>query len=58
MGLVIAVFIITAVYVGYYASQDVGEEGEAHNISLEPQLKSFENAQIVQNKVVLHTSIS
>ena len=58
MGLVIAVFIITAVYVGYYASQEAGEEVEAHNISLEPQLKSFENTQIVQNKVVVHTSIS
>ena len=53
MGLVVAVFIITAVYVGYHASQDIGEEGETHDISLEPQAKSFMNSKIVQNKITM-----
>ena len=57
MGLVVAVFIITAVYVGYHASQDIGE-GETHDISLEPQAKSFVNSQIVQNKITMIYPIS
>lgn len=53
IGLVVAVFIVTAVYVGYYASQDIGEEGETHNISLEPHFKSFGGSEVVQNKVMM-----
>ena len=32
MGLVIAMFIITAVYVGYHAMQQPVEEAEGHNV--------------------------
>ncbi|WP_371504967.1 hypothetical protein [Nitrosopumilus adriaticus] len=35
IGLVIAMFIITAVYVGYHAMQQPVEEGEGHNVELE-----------------------
>lgn len=41
MGIVIAVFIIAAVYVGYYASQEHTQEGEVHNVLQEPNLPSF-----------------
>ena len=36
MGLVVAIFIITAAYVGYYASQSQ-PEGETHNITIDVQ---------------------
>ncbi len=35
MGLVIAMFIITAVYVGYHAMQHPEEKGDGHNIEIE-----------------------
>ena len=41
MGIVIAVFIITAIYVGYYAFQEHSQEGEAHHISPEPNVHSL-----------------
>jgi len=37
MGLVIAMFIITAVYVGYYVMQQPVEEVERHNIESKTQ---------------------
>ncbi len=46
MGLVIAIFIITAVYVGYHAMQQPIEEGEGYNIKLE---FLNENSGIIQN---------
>ena len=36
MGLVVAIFIITAAYVGFYASQSQ-PEGETHSISVDIQ---------------------
>jgi hypothetical protein len=51
MALVIAMFVIVGVYVGYHASQQVPEEGEGHNITIE--LETFNEssgmAQILQN---------
>ena len=38
MGLVIAIFIVTAAYIGYHASQEVPEEGGGHNISTELEI--------------------
>ena len=35
MLLVIAMFIIVGVYVGYHASQQVGEDAEEHNVTIE-----------------------
>jgi len=51
MALVIAMFIIVGVYVGYHASQQVPEEGEAHNITIELETldKSSGLVQILQN---------
>ena len=38
MGIVIATFIIAAVYVGFYASQEIPEKEEAESHSIEPSL--------------------
>ena len=47
IGLVIAMFIITAAFVGYHASQESVEEVKGHDIVME--LKSFsENSESVQ----------
>ncbi|MGH1567251.1 MAG: hypothetical protein ACRBB5_07540 [Nitrosopumilus sp.] len=47
IGLVIAMFVITAAYVGYYASQEPIEYTEGHHIDIE--LKTFdENSKLVQ----------
>lgn len=51
MALVIAMFVIVGVYVGYHYSQQPVEEGEAHNINT--NLELFEQdtglVQILQN---------
>jgi len=47
IGLVIAMFIITAAYVGYHASQEPSEYAEGHYIDIE--LETFgENSKLVQ----------
>ncbi|QUC65474.1 hypothetical protein NsoK4_04320 [Nitrosopumilus sp. K4] len=48
IGIVIAVFIITAVYVGYYASQAPEPEGEAHSIPAESNFESLDTSQILK----------
>jgi hypothetical protein len=52
MGLVIAMFIITAVYVGYHAMQQPVEDGEGHHIELG---SLDENTGIIQ--ALHHTTI-
>ena len=51
MLLVIAMFIIVGVYVGYHASQQTGEEAEEHNITIEIEIlnEDSELVQIYQN---------
>lgn len=46
IGIVIAVFIITAVYVGYHAAQAPEPEGEAHRIPLELSAESINTLQV------------
>ncbi|NQV39090.1 MAG: hypothetical protein HQ505_00870 [Nitrosopumilus sp.] len=45
--LVIAMFIIVGVYVGYHASQQVDEEAEGHNVTIELEILN-ENSALVQ----------
>ena len=47
MLLVIAMFIIVGVYVGYHASQQAGEEIEEHNITIELEILN-EDSRLVQ----------
>ncbi|HEY5735716.1 MAG TPA: hypothetical protein VIS47_04080 [Nitrosopumilus sp.] len=49
MALVIAMFIIVAVYVGYHASQQVAVEGHNINIELEILTDKSGSVQILQN---------
>ena len=51
IGLVIAIFVLVGVYVGYYASQVVPEEGESHSIEKELEIfnQETEMMQILQN---------
>ena len=51
MLLVIAMFIIVGVYVGYHASQQIGEEAEGHNVTIELEIlnERSELVQIYQN---------
>ena len=51
MLLVIAMFIIVGVYVGYHASQQAGEEAEGHSITIELEILNEKSgmAQIYQN---------
>jgi Mn2+/Fe2+ NRAMP family transporter len=51
MALVIAMFVIVGVYVGYHASQQVEEEGEAHNINIDLEIINQDSrlVQILQN---------
>ena len=51
MALVIAMFIIVGVYVGYHASQQAPEEAEGHNITIELEIlnESSGLVQILQN---------
>ena len=51
IGLVIAIFVLVGVYVGYYASQVVPEEGESHNIENELEIFSQE----IQSIQILHS---
>ncbi|MDH3339739.1 MAG: hypothetical protein OEL84_00485 [Nitrosopumilus sp.] len=53
MGLVIAMFIITAVYVGYHAMQQPVEEAEGHNIELDFLNENLGIIQTFQNTAVL-----
>ncbi|MDF2422292.1 MAG: hypothetical protein OPY06_04720 [Nitrosopumilus sp.] len=45
--LVIAMFIIVGVYVGYHASQQAGEEIEEHDVTIELEILN-ENSRLVQ----------
>lgn len=47
MGLVIAMFIITAAYVGYHASQQSMDEVEGHNVVIELEIL-HENPEAIQ----------
>jgi len=51
MALVIAMFVIVGVYVGYHASQQVDGEGESHNINIDLELLDQDTrlVQILQN---------
>ncbi len=51
MALVIAMFVIVGVYVGYHASQQVEEEGEVHNINIDLEILDQDSGliQILQN---------
>jgi uncharacterized protein YfaT (DUF1175 family) len=51
MALVIAMFVIVGVYVGYHASQQVEEDGEAHNINIDLEIINQDSrlVQILQN---------
>jgi len=51
MALVIAMFVIVGVYVGYHASQQVDDEGESHNINIDLELLDQDTrlVQILQN---------
>jgi len=48
IGIVIATFIIAAVFVGYHASQSPQPKAETHSIPLEPQNQSFETLQTIK----------
>lgn len=52
MALVIAMFVIVGAYVGYHASQQVEEEGEAHSINTDLEILEQNSAlvQILQNQ--------
>ena len=47
MGIVIATFIIAAVFVGYHASQapQIEEKGESHSIEIKPLSTSIKPSQ-------------
>ncbi len=45
--LVIAMFIIVGAYVGYHVSQQVDEEVEGHNVTIELEILN-ENSALVQ----------
>ena len=51
MLLVITMFVIVGAYVGYHASQQVGEEVEEHNVTIELEIlnEKSEMVQIYQN---------
>lgn len=59
MALVIAMFVIVGVYVGYNYSQQTDDEGEYHNISTDLELfdKDSELAQILQNPELRKTML-
>ena len=44
MGLVIAMFIITAAFVGFHASQDQPEDAGGHSITTELEILNNNNA--------------
>lgn len=51
MLLVMAMFLIVGVYVGYHASQQAGEEVEEHSITIELEIlnENSSSSQIYQN---------
>ncbi|MGY5149231.1 MAG: hypothetical protein ACW9W3_04135 [Candidatus Nitrosopumilus sp. bin_68KS] len=57
MGLVIAMFIVTAVYVGYHAMQQPVEEGEGHNIELEFLNENSGITQALYNTIIFKVII-
>ena len=50
MGLVMAMFIITAAYVGYHAADQPLEEAKGHSIIVEPKIlnNEFETIQVLE----------
>ncbi|BDQ30944.1 hypothetical protein [Nitrosopumilus zosterae] len=57
MGLVMAMFIITAVYVGYHAMQQPVEEIKDHNVEFELLNVNSGIEQIDQNTIIIKTHI-
>ena len=57
--LVIAMFIITGTYVGYYASQQAGEELEEHSVTIELEVLNENSGllQIYQNSELRKTTL-
>ena len=57
MALVIAMFVIVGVYVGYHYSQQQDEEGESHNINTDLELLGQDTGlvQILQNSELRKT---
>ena len=51
MALVIAIFVIVGVYVGYHYSQQVEDEGEAHDINIDLEIINYDSGlvEILQN---------
>lgn len=51
MLLVIAMFVIVGAYIGYHASQQVGEEAEEHNVTIELEISNEKSGmmQVYQN---------
>ncbi|NJK78360.1 MAG: hypothetical protein HC944_06890 [Nanoarchaeota archaeon] len=56
IGLVIAIFIVAAVYVGYHAMQN-HTEAEGHDIELEFQNKNTRIIQAFQNTILFKVII-
>jgi len=57
IGLVIAIFIITAVFVGFHASQEPHEKmAESHTITLETQTLNQMTSQTTFVKLTMHNS--
>lgn len=57
MGLVIAMFIITAVYVGYHAMQQPVEMAEGHNIELKTLNENTGIIPTIQNTIMFKAII-
>ncbi|MCV0400678.1 MAG: hypothetical protein K5777_01665 [Nitrosopumilus sp.] len=58
MVLVIAMFVIVGVYVGYHASQQASE-GETHSISMESEITNLNSGlvEILQNPELRKTTL-
>jgi len=59
MALVIAMFVIVGVYVGYHASQQVDEEAETHSINMESEVINLNSGlvKILQNPELGKTAL-
>ena len=57
MGLVIAMFIITAAYVGYHASQEPADVG-GHDINIELEILSTDLTIPDNSQIILQSKIS
>ena len=57
MGLVIAMFIITAAYVGYHASQEPADVG-GHDINMEFEAFSVDLESVKNSQIILQTKSS